>query len=184
MPQKLKSNHYIAATLLACGYSHAEVAVATGFTAMYISILASSPLFAAEVQRLRVQVQSQLVLDASAKLQAEAMNNINTLLTIRDDPNLSPVIRSSVARDMLDRLTATAKAKRVATQEPQAVQFTDAQIEQLMSALADDPAAREAYNRAAYADATALLSVEAAVEPETLVAPEAPASEGIADASN
>lgn len=155
--KSLSQLHFIAATMRACGSSVQEIASVTGLTDQWIYHVSISPLFIAEVARIREKLQNQLLDNAVSALQSEALASVQLLKNFRDNPLLSAPVRLKAAESILDRVPKTSKTQRHIDATPATLELTDAQVAQLSSVLNDDPIAMEAYVSAATID---LLAVE------------------------
>ena len=147
-PRSLREQHIVVATMLACGHSMRETANAISLTEAHIATLARSPLFIAEVTRVRQLLQSRLLDNAVNSLQAEANASVAVLIEIRDNPELSATVRLRAADSILDRVAKTSKTHRLVDDTPTAPQFTDEQIELMIRTLNDDPIAQRAFEQA------------------------------------
>lgn len=140
----LRSQHFIAATLFACGYTLQDISSAVHLGKSHLYTLQNSPLFQKEVERIKVQLQSRLINSAADVLQGEALASVSTLIAIRDDLNLSPTVRLRAADSILDRVAQTSKANRLIDATPAAPQLTDAQITRMLETLNTDSLAASA----------------------------------------
>lgn len=146
LPNRLQERHFIAATLFACGSSNQEVADAIGMSIRYLTVLKNSPLFVAEVQRLRDKLQTQLTQEAKSALHSETNASVAKLVQLRDKAT-SANIQLQAANSILDRVPETSKANRNIASSEGSMEFTDEQVSFIASALNDDPVAREAFMR-------------------------------------
>lgn len=93
--------HYAAALMFARGEVTAkEVAQAFGVSPPTVRNLLRQPWFHERVTQLMVEHGGR---DIIQLFKAEGYNSLVTLVEIRDDPKMPPAVRSSNARDILDR---------------------------------------------------------------------------------
>lgn len=161
MLQNLSTKHLVAAALRATGASWLEVAVSVGLEESYVRTLSNSPLFQAEVDRIREKFQAQVVAHATSKLQLEALRSVELLVQVRDDVLIAPVVRIKAADSILDRVPKTSKTQRHVDDTPRELALTDTQVHQLLNVLNDDPVAMSAFEEAQRrAEVLDLLSVD------------------------
>ena len=154
---ELRINHFIIATLVATGASHGEIAAVLDMNPGSVQNIATSPLFKAEVLRIRAKLQDMLADSAVAKISQETLRSVNLLVEMRDNSTLAPSLRLRAADSILDRNHRTSKTQRREDITPRQVQLSDSQVELMMTALNDDPIAREAFERCSTGEAQEAL---------------------------
>lgn len=157
---ELRINHFVIATLVATGASYTEIASILDMNPGSIQNIATSPLFKAEVQRIRGKLQDMLADSAVEKLAQETMKSVSVLVEMRDNTTISPTVRLRAADSILDRVPRTSKTQRREDLTPRRVQLSDSQVEMMMAALNDDPLAREAFERASVRAESSLSLLE------------------------
>lgn len=157
----LSQIHHIAAALTACGNSQAEIAAALGFNYSYYSAMSQSPIFVAEVERIRQILHARLIDNAVEKLQSTALDSVETIVDIRDNRLLSPTVRLRAASDLLDRVASTSKVTKHQQAPPEPLSLSDSQVEYLMNALNDDPLARQAFSEASQRSLLDVIDINA-----------------------
>ena len=97
--------HRAAMYLLASGLTQQAVADALGRAPESVAQLVASPWFQ---QRLTEHIHRNGGGDIMQALQAESQKSLAVLIRLRDDEKVSPMVRSNIARDILDRVCGKA----------------------------------------------------------------------------
>ena len=101
-PDKLNDRHRLVATYRSLGWTWPAIAAKVGLNPVRLSLIGQSPLFQAEVARLRHEFQSGTLEMVSQRIAAEAVPSVNRLSDLRDQGSNLMVARAS-ASDLLDR---------------------------------------------------------------------------------
>ena len=121
--KKLNARHRLVSYMLAGGRSRAEVAEATGFSAAYLTSLIASPLFKAQLTRVRNKISEAAVESVVEDLQARTVgaggNALDTVLDLMSDAK-SEQVRLHAASSILDR----AIPKQTKHQEEQIIRLS------------------------------------------------------------
>jgi len=132
----------------ACGLSDTELLSISSLPPAHLSALVQSPLFHAEVALLRKRLSATQLNEAQALLEGEAIASIECLTDIRDNALINPSVRVRAADSILDRIEKTSKQHKVSHTLDVPMQFTDKQIQLLLSYMTHDTLAREAFDTA------------------------------------
>lgn len=104
--QQMKERHFEIMRRLVAGDAQTDIAHALGMTDSWISIVIASPVFQAELSKLR-ELANQNAADVAGRmtrLAPDAMTVLEEALRNRDKKNdLSMMQKVSVAKDVLDR---------------------------------------------------------------------------------
>ena len=93
--------HRLAATLLAGGKSQKDAAVLCGVSKESVGQVFGTPWFQTMVIEL-MEANGQN--DLMALFKAEVLNSHNTLVELRDNPQVSPTVRANIANTMIERI--------------------------------------------------------------------------------
>ncbi len=109
-PKKLNNRHRVLMRLLITGLPLGQAALALGFTVSRASIISNSSLFKAEMERMRGEIEGELVSvegDIGSRvrgvLEKEGVTSAEKLVTLRDNA-VSEGVSLRAAQDILDRL--------------------------------------------------------------------------------
>lgn len=138
VPFKLSERHRYIAWLELGGATNNEIAVALGFTASWVSTVRSSPLYRALLADMRDRVTDENIEQVKAVIMGEAMNNVRTLINLRDGALVESATRRGAANDLLDRTPGLSKVQRTEMDETLHVSFGGAELHALMQAVNED----------------------------------------------
>lgn len=99
--QREKFIHRLAANLFARGASQREVAQQCEVTEVTVSNWVAQPWFQEVVLELMNDTSGKA--DIMTLFEAERINSLNTIVTIRDNEKISPATRLLAAKEILDR---------------------------------------------------------------------------------
>lgn len=98
--QKESPQHRIILYLKAQGKTNAEIAQATGYTAVWVSQICRQPFFRKQLVEMCNELGTRAV---EAVLKGEMLNCVQTLIEVRDDPNQKGPTRVAAVNSLMDR---------------------------------------------------------------------------------
>jgi hypothetical protein len=160
MPQLTQQHQqYMGEFCYALGMSTSEISAITGLSEVQVLALTQSPLFLAEVDKLKIRFASQLTSSAQQALHAEAIASIQALVHLRDNTMITPAVRLRAAESILDRQEETSKHRKISIESHNTFPLTDGQFRAVLDFMRDDPLAHSAF------------VAETQAEPETIELP-------------
>lgn len=135
-PDTLNQRHFVAALMLASGYRQADIARTLGYHPNRLSMIATSPLFRAQVADLQRQLREATLGDAMAMIEREAGASVEVIVGIRDDAGEPGATRLRAANDLLDRHPLLSRRTAVDETRTLRVSFSAADLAQMARAVA------------------------------------------------
>jgi hypothetical protein len=139
----LHERHRLAMLLDVSGYKQVEIARILGCSTVWLSGVQQSPLYQAELGKMRNQLHERLLGNVADRLLGEAEKSLNYVAGVRDDHDAAAHLRLRAARDLLDRAPRTARVTRQLDITPH-IELTDDQLKLLTETLQTDPLAQHA----------------------------------------
>ena len=98
--RRLNNSHLTMAVLAASGRRPSEIARVLGYSANRVSIILQSPLFIAEVERVRNQFHIAAADDILTRLQKESIPTLEALVRLRDYGGPTDSVKLGAAREL------------------------------------------------------------------------------------
>lgn len=156
-PAQLSERHRLIAWLELGGASNAEIAASLGFTQSWVSTVRNSPLYKVLLGQMRDRVSDASIEGVKQKILGEAMNNVNTLIELRDNLAVEPATRRGSANDLLDRTPGLSKIHKSEVDETLRIALDADALREIQQAIAEDEG-RQLPDRAVAAIATEIPS--------------------------
>jgi hypothetical protein len=125
------------ALMTAAGWRGKDIAAKLGVSPHRISIIASSPLFKIQVDRLQKEMRESTVADVVHRIATEAGPSLDVLVELRDHA-VNEHVRFSSARDILDRNPHVARVQKVEEDRTLRIVFGAPELRQMFGALLED----------------------------------------------
>ena len=98
--RRLNNSHLTMAVLAASGRRPSEIARVLGYSLNRVSIILNSPLFIAEVDRVRDQFHIAAAEDVLTRLQKESIPTLEALVKLRDKGTSDDTVKLGAAREL------------------------------------------------------------------------------------